>query len=105
MAMRQRRLLQKCKKINEELPTFDFEPILATHEGEHPAHGPQEILYTGDERPFQFTLAMLMAKFQEIESILVQHSKSCLGAECWSKELIEVGLLGVSRNSDFLSCE
>jgi hypothetical protein len=48
-----------------------------------PPHGPEEVFDSGDERPFQFSLAVLFAQFQKIEAVFVLHRQLGLGAKFW----------------------
>ena len=71
----------KQQQIDEKLFAVHLQPVLAPHKGEHAAHGPQKILDPSDERPFQLTLAVLLAQLQKIEGVLVLHRQLGLCAK------------------------
>ena len=82
----------KQQEVDEKLFAVHLQPVLAAHEGEHAAHGPEEILDPGDERPLQLPLAVLLAQLQKIEGVFVLHRQLGLGAKFRRQRLVEVGL-------------
>ena len=82
----------KQQQVDEKRFAVHLKPVLTAHKGEHAAHGAQEILDPGNQRAFQFPLAMCLAQFQKIESVGVFHRQFGLGAKLGRQRMVEVGL-------------
>ena len=82
----------KSKQVDEELLAVHLQPELAADEGEQAAHGAQELLDAGDQRPLQLALGVLLAEFQKVEGVFVLDGQLRLGAQLGRQGLVEIGL-------------
>ena len=82
----------KQQQVNEVFLVVHFQAVLAADKGEHAAHGAEEILDAGDQRPLQLPFGVLCAEFQKIEDVLVFDGQLGLGAQFRGERLVEIGL-------------
>ena len=66
--------------------------ILAAHEGKHAAHLTQEVFDPGDDRPFKFSFAVLLAQFEKVEGVFISDRQLGLVFDRFGQGFFKVGL-------------
>ena len=82
----------KAKIFRSPMPFADLQPVLAADKGEDTAHFTEKVFHLCHKGRFEFTLAVLTAKLQEVEGVFVPDRKLCLSLVFAGDGLVEVCL-------------